>query len=121
MTQQDTTHPNRTHGLTPRQRRTLDFVTAYGAARQHAPSYREIADGIGLASVSGVSRLVQALEARGHLVRLPGKWRSLALVDPPGAPGQSRPADPPAWLSPDARFHDPHDLEDEDGAVTAAR
>ncbi|MFI7600192.1 transcriptional repressor LexA [Actinoplanes sp. NPDC049681] len=58
-----------TSGLTSRQRAVLtairDWVVRYG----YAPSSREIADRVGLASTSSVSRHLRALEERGLLRR----------------------------------------------------
>lgn len=63
-------------GLTKRQAELLDFIRA----RRVCPSVREMAAHLGLASVSGVVRLLNSLEERGYIRRLPGQARSIAVV-----------------------------------------
>lgn len=53
--------------LTPKQKEVLDFVVQYIHEQGYAPSYREIATGLELASPSTVHAHVQALRARGYL------------------------------------------------------
>lgn len=69
-------------GLTPRQRDALDFITKYAVEHGYSPAFSEIRDAIGLASKSGVNRIVNALVERGHLVRTPFRARALGIVDP---------------------------------------
>jgi DNA-binding MarR family transcriptional regulator len=66
-------------GLTPRQSDALRFIREYLTANGITPTYDEIAPGIGLRSKAGVHRLVSALEERGHITRMPGRARSIAL------------------------------------------
>jgi SOS-response transcriptional repressor LexA len=66
-------------GLTERQAELVAFVRAQVKFRGIAPSYDEIREKMGLASKSGVCRLVDSLIDRGALVRLPGKARSLSV------------------------------------------
>lgn len=65
--------------MTPRQREALDFIARYIADRGYSPSYQEVADAIGLASKSGVCRIVRSLVQRGHLKQehALGGWRNL--------------------------------------------
>ena len=67
-------------GLTPMQSSVLAFVEGFQEERGYAPAYREIAEGVGLASKSGVHRLVHDLVARGALQLMPGHCRSGAVV-----------------------------------------
>lgn len=53
--------------LTPKQKEVLDFIVQYIHDRGFAPSYREIATGLELASPSTVHVHVQALRQRGYL------------------------------------------------------
>jgi SOS-response transcriptional repressor LexA len=73
------------HGLTPEQRAALDFISKEIAANDSPPTYQEIALHLGLRSKSGVGRLLNRLEDRGHITRLPGRRRSIAVVDPHGS------------------------------------
>jgi len=66
-------------GLTQRQHDALVFIRGFIAARGHSPSFTEIGEALGLHSKSGVSRLLDGLVERGHIVRTPGLARSLAL------------------------------------------
>lgn len=53
--------------LTPKQKDVLDFIVQYIHDRGFAPSYREIASGLELASPSTVHVHVQALRQNGYL------------------------------------------------------
>ena len=53
--------------LTPRQRATYDFITAFSAREGYAPSYDEIRLHLGLASLNGVAKLIAQLRRRGYL------------------------------------------------------
>ncbi len=66
--------------LSRRQREILDFWEAYKRDNGYAPSYREIAEGVGLASVSSVAYQVRQLEKTGHIVREPGRARAGTLI-----------------------------------------
>ncbi len=50
----------------------------------HPPSYREIADAVGLASLSSVSLHMRSLEKKGYLIRKPGRPRT-AVIRPADA------------------------------------
>lgn len=67
-------------GLTDLQRRTYDFVRASLEANGIPPSYAEIQEHLGLASKSGVVRLIDALVERGWLTRMKHRPRSIALA-----------------------------------------
>lgn len=69
--------------LTPIQRDVHQFMEDFRQHRGHPPSYREIADAVGLASLSSVSRHVRTLEKKGYLSREPGRPRT-AVVRPSG-------------------------------------
>lgn len=60
--------------LTRVQAEALAFMVAFQEKHGHAPSFREMADGLGLKSTSGVHRQVRALEERGVLVRRIAKY-----------------------------------------------
>jgi repressor LexA len=67
-------------GVTLRQKLVLEFVTKYCADHGHSPSYQEIGEAVGIASKSGVKRLVDALVERGRLENMPRRARSLVVV-----------------------------------------
>ncbi len=49
-----------------------------------SPSYDEMKDALGLASKSGIHRLITALEERGFIRRLPHRARALEILQLPG-------------------------------------
>ena len=69
------------YGLTLRQKELLDFIRATIAANGSPPSYREMQMHSGLNSLSGVSRLVNALAERGHIAFMRNGKRSITLND----------------------------------------
>ena len=70
--------------LTEKQHAALSFIDGRISATGVAPSFEEIKDHLGLASKSGVHRLVDALVERGFLRRLPNRARALDVVRRPG-------------------------------------
>lgn len=67
--------------MTPRQKLVLDFVQTFTKMRGFAPSYSEIAQGLGMRSKSNIHRLVHVLEERGLLQIKPHRIRSLKVID----------------------------------------
>lgn len=53
--------------LTPKQKEVLDFIVSFINEHDYAPSYREIASGLKLASPSTVHTHIQSLRLRGYL------------------------------------------------------
>jgi repressor LexA len=70
--------------LTPNQQRVLAFLREYADEHGHAPSLREIAEGLGLRSHSSAQDYVEALVRKGALERLP-RHRGLRLADAPAS------------------------------------
>ena len=78
---------------TPRQLDLLRFIKGHLAARGYAPSFVEMAKGIGCTSNSTVARLMDGLEERGLVRRMPAQARSIEVLSdipipraPDGAP-----------------------------------
>lgn len=69
--------------ITKRQRDLLRFVKRYTANNGYCPNYDEIMQGIGLKSKNGVWRLVNELEQRGFVRRLPNRARAIEVVRMP--------------------------------------
>ncbi len=67
--------------LTDSQQRTLDFIQAYILRHGHAPTYPEIAQGIGIQSQGTAHRYVKALVDMGHLINEEGLHRGLRLPE----------------------------------------
>jgi repressor LexA len=66
--------------LTPKQKEVLDYIIQFINDRSYAPSFREIADGLKLASPSTVHVHIQALRTRGFL-KSGGAARELEPTD----------------------------------------
>jgi SOS-response transcriptional repressor LexA len=69
-------------GLTPTQRRLLDFIQRYQAENGIAPTFAEMQLAAGQSSKSGVFRLLISLEERGYIRRLHGRARAIELLNP---------------------------------------
>ncbi len=68
-----------TQNPTTKQQQVLDFIKAYIAERGYSPSFREIANGIGV-SVGTIQRFLNALEVRGLVIRNANEARSIQLM-----------------------------------------
>lgn len=79
---------------TQRQLALLRFIAGYLQAHDGvSPTFAECAAGVGLAGKSGTARLLDGLEERGLIRRLPGRTRAIELLvdvpvpqTPDGAP-----------------------------------
>jgi len=75
--------------LTQKQHDLLIFIDKRLKKNSVSPSYDEMKDALGLASKSGIHRLITALEERGFIARLPHRARALEILR---LPGQDAPA-----------------------------
>ena len=71
--------------LTQKQKDLLLLIDRKIKAVGVPPSYDEMKDALGLASKSGIHRLITALEERGFIRRLPNKARALEVIKLPEA------------------------------------
>ena len=69
--------------LTQKQKDLLVLIDSRIKAKGVPPSYDEMKDSLGLASKSGIHRLITALEERGFIRRLPNKARALEVLKLP--------------------------------------
>ncbi len=76
-------------GLTPVQARVRQFIGDFTERSGHPPSYREIAQAVGLASLSSVALHVRTLQKKGYLAHEPGRPRTAVL-----RPGRAVPVQP---------------------------
>ena len=65
--------------LTKRQKEVLDFIVEFLKNQEYSPSFEEIAEGMGLASIATVHKHLTALEAKGYLKRSFNQSRALEL------------------------------------------
>lgn len=75
--------------LTQKQHDLLKFIDKRLKRNSVSPSYDEMKDALGLASKSGIHRLITALEERGFIRRLPHRARALEILQLPGEKSQS--------------------------------
>ena len=66
-------------GLTPRQRRILEVITAAIDDHGYPPSVREMGLAVGLNSSSSVAHQLKVLEAKGFLTRDPNRPRAIEV------------------------------------------
>jgi SOS-response transcriptional repressor LexA len=66
--------------LTAKQAALLRYIAGYQAAHGYSPSYREMCEGVGIRSNQRIFEMVDALEERGAITRLPRKARSITLL-----------------------------------------
>ena len=66
------------YGLTKKQKELLDFLREQEG--EVSPSFDEMREALGLASKSGIHRLVKGLEDRGYVNRIPNRKRTIRLV-----------------------------------------
>ena len=71
--------------LTRKQSELLEFLVKHSEVHDVPPSYDEMRDALGLASKSGIHRLVSGLEERGHIRRLANRARAIEILRPSGA------------------------------------
>ncbi len=93
--------------LTRKQQELLTFIDTRLRADGVSPSFEEMKDALQLRSKSGVHRLINALEERSFIRRLPNRARALEVLQMPEALRTAKPAlklVPPSAGSPaDAR------------------
>ncbi len=68
--------------LTQKQSELLDFLTLHMQSHDVPPSFDEMRDALGLASKSGIHRLVSGLEERGYIRRLANRARAIEILRP---------------------------------------
>lgn len=68
-------------GLTPQQSKCLRAIRAHQSAHQVSPTVRDLMAELGLASTSGVIRLLKGLEARGCIKRMQGRARAITMLE----------------------------------------
>ncbi|MDB5418630.1 MAG: SOS-response transcriptional repressor, LexA [Phenylobacterium sp.] len=83
--------------LTRKQHELLMFIHERIKESGVSPSFDEMKDALGLASKSGIHRLITALEERGFLRRLPHRARALEVTK---LPSQATAAAPPKGRAP---------------------
>ena len=91
--------PGLQDALTQRQRGVLEAIESFWESRGYPPTLREIAEAVGLASVSSVSHHLACLEDKGYLSRHEGRPRT-AVVRPFGHSVQPEAEETPTTIRP---------------------
>lgn len=73
--------------LTRKQSELLSYLNEHMQQHEVPPSFDEMRDALGLASKSGVHRLVSGLEERGYIRRLANRARAIEILKPSAAAG----------------------------------
>ncbi len=73
--------------LTKRQKEILDYISEFIAAQGYAPSFEEIAESFGYASLATVHEHLSNLERKGYIRKSYNESRSIELL----SPGQGQP------------------------------
>lgn len=66
--------------MTPQQKRLYDIICAEVSANGFCPSFEEMRERMGLASKSGIHRILGGLEERGYIRRLPHRARAIEII-----------------------------------------
>ena len=72
--------------LTKQQAKLLAFIKAYQRREKASPSFDEMRVAMGLASKSGIHRIVSSLEERGYIRRLYNRARAIEVLPEPHLP-----------------------------------
>lgn len=73
--------------MTLKQKELLDFIANYQREQGGvSPTYREMMGAMGLASTSGIRRLLDGLEVQGYIRRHPSRARTVEVVRKVGEP-----------------------------------
>lgn len=72
-------------GMTPKQAKLYSFIKVYIASNGFPPSFREMADALGIVAKSGIHAHLNRLEGRGLIRRDPKLKRSVEIVDQPSS------------------------------------
>ena len=97
--------------LTRKQHELLLFIHKRLSADGVSPSFDEMKEALGLASKSGVHRLVSALEERGFIRRLAHRARALEVLKLPGGQNPETPAGDNVVTGNFGRAPEPSDAE----------
>ena len=71
--------------LTEKQHQLLTFLIEHQAEHDISPSFDEMRLAVGLASKSGIHRLISGLEERGYIRKLANRARAIEILRHPGA------------------------------------
>jgi repressor LexA len=76
--------------LTEKQHQLLSFLIEHQAEHDISPSFDEMREAVGLASKSGIHRLISGLEERGYIRKLANRARAIEILRHPGAASKTK-------------------------------
>ena len=76
--------------LTEKQYQLLSFLIEHQAEHDISPSFDEMREAVGLASKSGIHRLISGLEERGYIRKLANRARAIEILRHPGAASKTK-------------------------------
>ena len=68
--------------MTPRQHDLLVYLTAFIEAKGYGPSFDEMVKAMGMKSKSGIFEMLNRLEERGKIKRIPFARRAIEVLTP---------------------------------------
>ncbi len=68
------------NNLTVKETKVLEFIINFTKIERKSPSMREIADGLGLKSLSGVDRYIYRLKDKEYIAKTPYIKRSIVVL-----------------------------------------
>ena len=71
--------------MTPQQSKALIFIDMFWDEHAYSPTYKDIMEHLGLASKSGIYRIVSALVRDGYITHEHNRRRNLRVIDMPEA------------------------------------
>lgn len=93
--------------MTPAQSKLLGYVRNYIATHDYSPSYDEMATAMGVASKSGIHRIIHGLMAAGKVRMRFGSARSIEIIGVSADPTRAQLADKIVKL-----LHEVHAVDD---------
>jgi repressor LexA len=72
--------------LTSRQKQMLDYIKWYSAEHGFCPTFAEMMVALRITSKSQVYYLLEGLEERGHIRRIPNRSRAIEIITNPHLP-----------------------------------
>lgn len=67
-------------GLTPKQKQLLDFLKDFFLRRGFPPTIREISSNFGLKGLRGPQKMLNILEKKGYIRKIPGRSRTIEIL-----------------------------------------
>jgi repressor LexA len=67
--------------LTSKQKRIRDFIVDFSRENGYSPTYREIIEALGYASVNSAVSHLKVIKKKGFVTFIPGKARTVRVIE----------------------------------------